>query len=205
MLFDYFIDIRSVKEINPDLVEYIKDKEIDLVGLGFKKVTKKRDSIVISKSIDKTNHAHVDIVVSSLDIAPRIVFESINSLTENKDKEEIITSFNEAKKFCDDLKYKIIASYLSPKFIEGNFYSLYDDRLKETFVAMYMGKIDGECMICHKEKRVYSFNVYDEDGNYETFSYDEEHLPKIKEKLISLGVINGKRRLYARNGKAFYK
>ena len=57
----------------------------------------------------------------------------------------------------------------------------------DIYKAQYMGREEHfECLVCGKGNNAYCFNVFDtmekyEQGQYETFSFGKEHLPKLTE------------------------
>ena len=71
------------------------------------------------------------------------------------------------------------------KLIEGHWYC-FNDR-GDKHIGQYIGKNTDdpkygfECIVCGKGCRAHQFNHYhtDNEGDYETFSYGDKHLPTI--------------------------
>ena len=67
------------------------------------------------------------------------------------------------------------------RLVKGKFYKFTFNYIEnKTFFGEYMGREEGfECMICRKGKNAHCFNIYfSEHGDYETWSFGNEHLPK---------------------------
>lgn len=70
------------------------------------------------------------------------------------------------------------------KLIENHWYR-FNDRGEE-YVGQYVGRQSGfECCICGKGSNAYTFNIWSNDCNYETWGYGKEHLPKIIEEVTN--------------------
>lgn len=68
----------------------------------------------------------------------------------------------------------------------GNWYKFFD-RTGEIHIGQYTGRQkDFECCICGKGCNAHTFNIYwnkDRPGDWETWGYGPNHLPKILEDL----------------------
>lgn len=72
----------------------------------------------------------------------------------------------------------------------NNWYEFIDsDGIK--YIGQYIGRQSGfECSVCGKGCNAYTFNIWYNDRDYETFSYGKEHLPKmVKDLGKSEGII----------------
>ena len=67
------------------------------------------------------------------------------------------------------------------RLIIGHWYK-FDDR-GEIHIGQYIGRQEGfECVVCGKGSNAYTFNIWhSKDGDYETWGYGKEHMPKILE------------------------
>ena len=73
------------------------------------------------------------------------------------------------------------------KLVEGHWYTFVDRG--EVHVGYFVGRQKGfECMICRKGCNAYTFNIWHNARDYETWSYGPKHMPKIIE---DLGERNG--------------
>ena len=71
----------------------------------------------------------------------------------------------------------------------GHSYKLNDRG--ETFVGQYAGRQEGfECVVCEKGGNCHCFNVFYAEGQYETYSYGDKHLPQIVADLGPETIIN---------------
>lgn len=62
--------------------------------------------------------------------------------------------------------------------IIGHWYR-FNDRGKE-YIGQYVGKEDGfECCVCGKGCKAYTFNIWYDKNNYETWGYGLLHIPRM--------------------------
>ena len=66
--------------------------------------------------------------------------------------------------------------------VENHWYK-FNDR-GESYVGHFTGRQRGfECMVCGKGCNAYTFNIWYNQRDYETFSYGPNHIPEIIEDL----------------------